>query len=217
MAITKELYEFIMKVVEDKVSEIKVTREEFDKLSLEVRTLAQNVNKLTENITMLTERLDRLTERVDKLAEAQVRTEDAISSLAKLVSGLTVSVGALADSIGFGLEDIAKVVVPGWLERHEGIRVEGLDRRVFVVHGFDVEIDLYGEGFKGREPIVILGDVKSRFYSGEVEKFVRKLDRLEAFLAGKVVYKLIFGFYIHPSAEAVCRVHGIASIASYMR
>ena len=39
--ITPELYEFIVKIIEDKVRDIKVTREEFEKLTSAVKELAE--------------------------------------------------------------------------------------------------------------------------------------------------------------------------------
>jgi hypothetical protein len=45
------------------------------------------------------------------------------------VKALSIQVGRLSDVVGFSLEDIARVVVPGWLLRHEGIEVESLESR----------------------------------------------------------------------------------------
>jgi len=50
------------------------------------------------------ERLDRLEAAVERLAEAQARTEQALQQLA-------TQVGALSDNVGYGLEDIARVVL----------------------------------------------------------------------------------------------------------
>ncbi len=47
MSITPDLYDLIVKVVEDKVKDIKVTREEFDKLAAQVGSLASSVDTLS--------------------------------------------------------------------------------------------------------------------------------------------------------------------------
>lgn len=224
MTITAELYELIVRVVEDKVRDIRVTREEFSKLTLEVSSLAEALNSLTkrvdslaeaqkrteERVGSLAEALGTLTKRVDLLAEAQKRTEEALTHLAR-------SVGALSDTVGFGIEDVAKTVVPGWLERHEGIFVQDLARRFFVVDGEEVEVNLYGDGVRVGQTLVVVGEVKARFYGGDVEDFVGKVTKLGKVFKDKTVYKLIFGYWIHPSAEKVCRDNGITPIASYMR
>ncbi len=160
--ITAELYEFIVKVVEDKVREIRVTREEFDKLAAAINRLAEaqagteeRLNKLTEAQQRTEQRLNQLAERVEQLAEAQQRTEQrlnqlaaTVEKLAEAVDGLRQVVGKLSETVGFGLEDIARVVLPGWLYRHLGVELEELERRFVIVDGREIEVNLYGEGLK---------------------------------------------------------------------
>ena len=54
--------------------------------------------------------------------------------------------GALFENIGLGLEDIAHVVLPGYLYRHLGIEMGEFERRFLTVDGEEVEINLYAEG-----------------------------------------------------------------------
>ncbi len=266
MSLSPELYSLIVKIVKDEVKDIKVRREEFDKLSNEVTKIAENLDrlatrvnelaeaqkkteeavakltervdkltervnelaeaqkkteeavaKLTERVDKLTERVDKLTERVNELAEAQKKTEEAVAKLAIQMNNLSLSVGRLSDVIGFGLEDIARVVVPGWLERHEKIYVKGLVRKFFEVDGEIVEVNLYGEGMRRQRNIYILGEIKSRIYGRDVREFLLKLNKISRLFEGKEVYKFMFGFLIHPSAEKEANKHGIKTIASYMR
>lgn len=72
-------------------------------------------------------------ERLEQLVQAQRRTEEATRSLAQ-------AVGQLSDTVGYGLEDIARVILPGYLERHFGIRVGELERRFVGSEGNEVEI-----------------------------------------------------------------------------
>ncbi len=95
---------------------------------------------------------------------------------------------------------MARTVVPGWLYRHEGIEVEDLVRKFFTVEGEEVEVNLYGERSRGG---------MWRFYSA-----VSKVARL---LKDGDVYMLMFGFYIHPTAEKAAEKLGVRLIASYMR
>jgi seryl-tRNA synthetase len=226
-----EIYTFISKIVEEKVADIKVGREEFDKLVIEVRSLSEIVaalgeaqkrteerlNLLTASVNELAEAQKRTEERVNELAEAQKRTEerlavltDRLDNLTVQVSNLSTQVGALSENVGFGLEDIARVVVPGWLERHENIHVDDLERKFFD----GIEVNLYGEGRKNDSKIIILGEVKSRIYDRDVLKFVDILKTVESEYE---TYRLMFGYFIHPSAEQIADIHKIKLIASYMR
>ncbi|MBS7618789.1 hypothetical protein KEJ25_09385 [Candidatus Bathyarchaeota archaeon] len=185
-------------------------------LKSSMKSLTDAVDRLTEAQKLTEDRLNRLTERVDKLAEAQLRTEDHVKQLAVAVSNLAKEVGRLSDVVGFGLEDVAKVVVPGWLYRHERIEVE-LERKFVYVDGELIEVNLYGDGRRDGEDVIVVGECKSRIYEREVREFAEKLDKLVKAFQGRRMYTFMFGFLIHPSAEEEARERGITLIASYMR
>ncbi len=218
MSLTKDLYDLIVKIVEDKVRDIKVTREEFEKLSAAVRDLAE-AQRRTE------ERLDKLAETVDHLAEAQRRTEErldklaeTVDHLAKAVDNLRVELGSLSETIGFGLEDIAKVVLPGWLYRHLGVEVE-LERRFLYLGDREIEVDLYGEYMEKESKLIIVGEAKSRIYGRDVEKFYNEVYRpiADHFKNKAKVIGVLFGYLIHPSAQRMAQKLGIYTVASYQR
>ena len=231
MSLTPELYDIIVKIVDDRVKEIKVTREAFDKLSETVAELVEaqkrtdeQINKLIEVQKRSEERLTRLEKTVAELAEAQKRSEErltrlenAVDKLSEATAQLSRSVGSLSATIGFGLEDIARVVVPGWLLRHENIVVDDLERKFIEVDGKLIEVNLYGEGTKDGERITVVGECKTRIYESEVKKFVRTLSDVKKALKGQKIYPLMFGFLIHPSAEGIAKKHGITLIVSYAR
>lgn len=239
MSLTPETYELILKIVDERVKEIKVTREDFDKLSKTVNQLAENINILTQRINSLTEAHQKLVEaqkateeELKKLAEAQKATEERLNKLTERVDKLaesvrelgvkfdelSMAVGRLSDVIGFGLEDIARVVVPGWLKRHLGIYVEDLVRQFFYVEGMRFEVNLYGEGVKENVKTIIIGECRSRIYGKDVKEFLEKYSLIRKVLPSNVnVVGLMFGYLIHPSAQEVAERNKIYVIASYMR
>ena len=207
--LTAEMYRSVVAIVDDRVREIRVTRQDFDALKGVVGELAE-AQKRTEI-------------RVEELAEAQRRTEDKLERLEEVVGvlgrevkGLAGQVGALSENIGFGLEDIAHVVLPGYLERHYGIKMGEFERRFFEVDGKRVEINLYGEGEREGRPVVILGEAKSRIYRRQVEKFKRDLSKVTSQIARDIV-KVMFGYWIHPTATEAADTEGILLVASYQR
>jgi chromosome segregation ATPase len=199
--ITAELYRAIVTIVDDRVKEIRVTREDFDRLTQTVAQLAQaqarteqRLEELAQAQARTEQRLDRLEAAVERLAEAQARTDAAVQQLAKRVDQLAeaqarteqrlnelaqaqarteqrveqlegamqrlaeaqarteqalqqlaTQVGALSDNVGYGLEDIARVVLPGYLKQRYGVTVERLERRIFPIDGQQFDIDLYAE------------------------------------------------------------------------
>ena len=180
--------------------------------------LALRVNELAEAQKATEERLNKLAGRVDELAEAQKATENSLNRLISAVSDLSQSVGRLSDVIGFGLEDIAKVVVPGWLERRLRIFVDGFERRFFYIDGKEIEVNLYGEGFKDGGKIIVIGECKSRIYGRDVNEFIEKYNLIRKVLSPDMeIIGLMFGFLIHPSAQKAAEREKIYVIASYMK
>ena len=238
MSITPDLYDFVVKVVEDKLKEIKITKGEFDKLSKHIKQLAKNivdlserqkqsgetVAKLAEAQKRSEERLTRLEETVAKLAEAQKRSEErltrlekAVEKLANSVNNLTREVGSLSATIGFGLEDIARVVVPGWLYRHESIDIDDLKREFFEINGKTYEINLYGIGKKNEKDVVVIGECKTKIRAPSVKRFAKILSDVKELFSGKMIYPLMFAFVIYPDAKEEAQKYGIQLIASYER
>ncbi len=60
----------------------------------------------------------------------------------------------------------------------------------------------------------MLGESKSRIYGREVSDFAELLAQVELLVEGEVV-RVMFGFYIHPTALREARERGILLVASY--
>jgi len=176
---------------------------------LGLEDLRSSVKTLADAIAELIEVQRKSEERLGRLEESHIKLIDRFE-------GLSREMGRLSETIGFSLEDIARAVVPGWLYRHEGIIVKDLVRKFFYIEGTEIEVNLYGEGIRNGKRIIILGEVKSRIYRSDVEKFYESVERI-AKAVREPIYPLMFAFYIHPSAEEEARVRGIRLIASYMR
>jgi len=220
---TEETLDRLSAKVEELAEAQKKTEERLDRLSAKVEELAE-AQKKTE------ERLDRLSAKVEELAEAQKKTEerldrlsakverlaDSVETLTREMRNLARQVGALAENIGFGLEDIAHVVLPGYLYRHLGIEMGEFERRFLPVDGEDVEINLYAEGTLQGEKVTILGEVKSRIYAREVEAFQTTLAKVLPVVQGRVV-KVMFGYFFRPEASELARKYDIIPVVSYQR
>lgn len=55
-----------------------------------------------------------------------------------------------------------------------------------------------------------------RIYGGDVKDFDNIVEKLKTIITDNI-YKLMFGYYIHPSAEKEAENRGITLIASYMK
>ncbi|MCS6817978.1 MAG: hypothetical protein N0A16_06240 [Blastocatellia bacterium] len=113
------------------------------------------------------------------------------------VRALAQQVGRLSEAVGFTLEDLAREVTPAYLAQHYGIQVRELERRFFTLDGEEVEVDLYGEGWREGEPAVVIGEVRSQIYGRDVERAVRRAQGLRPQVVGTPVV-ILFGFAVHP-------------------
>jgi len=84
----------------------------------------------------------------------------------------------------------------------------------FEVDGEQVEINLYGEGRRDGQGAVVLGESKARIYGRDVQDLTKVLAQVEPLVEGEVV-RVMFGFYIHPTALREAREAGILLVASY--
>ncbi len=121
--ISKEIYEFVVSIVDDKLKSIVATRAEFEALKDSVDKLAEAqrrteealesfkrvteenfnrvwraINELAEAQRKTEERLNQLAIRVDQLAEAQRKTEERLNELTERLNQLTIRVDQLAEA-----------------------------------------------------------------------------------------------------------------------
>jgi hypothetical protein len=173
---------------------------------LRASLLGDELLQLPAVVRELAEAQKRTEQRVEELAKAQKRTEQAVERLAQ-------QVGKLSDVVGFTLEELTRELAPAYLAQRYGIRVSSLERQFFTLDGEEVEIDFYGEGTRGGERVVVIGEARSRIYGRDVESLARKAKALGPQLTGTPV-PAMFGFAIHPSAREVASRTGALVIAA---
>ena len=242
--ISSELYKAIVTVVDDRVRDIKVTRQDFDELKGVVRELVEAQKRTEGRVEELVEaqkrteiRVEELAEaqkrteirvvelaeaqkrteiRVVELAEAQKQTETGLISLTKEVRTLTRShkelqrqVGGISNTIGYGLEDKAFPILPDLLKRDFGIEVDKLYRRFLLYpDGKDDEINIYGEGKREGQKVYVIGEANAQLGRRDVNRFLRMLKRVQAFLPDELV-PLLLTYAVHPRVEQYAVSNGL--------
>ena len=220
--ITPELYKTIVAIVDERVGEIKVTREEFDQLKSVVTELVKaqarterRLEELTVKVAELAEAQKRTEARVKELAEAQKRTEARVEELAeaqkkteKILQGvikeqknMKKEIGGLSATIGYTLENRAIMKLPRLLESEHGIKVELMDRRFLEYpDGQEEEINIYGEGRVNGDRLYIIGESKSQLGRKDVDKFRKRIERLGTIFRGRIV-PVIVTHLVRPKVE----------------
>ena len=236
--ITPELYRTIIAIVDERVGEMKVAREEYDQLRSVVMQLVKAQAKTEDRLAELAEaqkrtetRLDSLALRVEELAEAQKRTEARVEELAeaqkkteeilqgvlKEQKNMKKEIGGLSATVGYTLENRAISRLPKILEKDFGIRIDLLDRR-FIEYpdGQEEEINIYGEGRSNGDLIYIIGESRSRLGKKDVDKFFKRLGRLSTFFRGKIIPVLVTHL-VRPKVEryAMEKIEGLLIYKSF--
>jgi len=231
--ITPSLKREIIKIVDERIKEAHVTREDFTELKNIVKDLAeaqkrteQRVEELAqaqrrteERLTQLTIRVDQLTERVNQLAEAQKRTEQRVEELAQAQKRTEEELRLLikehertreilseiSDTVGHGLEDKIFPYLYDFARKEYGVEVEVVDRRnILYTDGRFDEVNIYVEGRRDGERVYIVGECKSRPSIKEVDNFWRLIERLREHFKAKV-YPFVVGYTYSPSVEEYLR------------
>jgi hypothetical protein len=221
--ITSELYKAIVAIVDDRVREIRVTREEFDDLKQVVRELAQAQTRTEQ-------RLDRLAEKIEELAEAQKRTEARVEELAEaqkktevMLARLTDEhrktremLGGLAHTVGYRLEDEAIWALPHLLARDFGMEIDGQLVRTFLETAPNryVEVNIWGYGVLNGRRVAILGEAKSQLKKRDVDGFLKTMARVRE-ISGMEVFPVLVTYQVSPKVKQAAAEKGIKVYLSY--
>jgi hypothetical protein len=221
--ITSEIYKAIVAIVDDRVREIRVTREEFDDLKQVVRELAQ-AQARTE------QRLDRLAEKIEELAEAQKRTEARVEELAEaqkktevMLARLTDEhrrtremLGGLAHTVGYRLEDEAIWALPHLLARDFGMEIDGQLVRTFLETAPNryVEVNIWGYGVLNGRRVAILGEAKSQLKKRDVDGFLKTMARVRE-ISGMEVFPVLVTYQVSPKVKQAAAEKGMKVYLSY--
>lgn len=180
------------------------SKEDFNELRNIVQELAV-AQKQTD------ERVQELAVSQGELAVAQGKTEKELKNLAK-------QVGGLSQNFGLTLEDMAIKILPAYIEKYyhlKGVKFQGR-QFIEVENKKHVEINLYGKATKNNKDIILIGEVKTNITGNEMEKYIKILKMIDKKFKGKKeLFKLFFGYTIHPSAEKLADKHNIKLIATY--
>ena len=164
--ITPAVKKEIVKIVDERIREAHVMREDFTELKGIVRELAE-AQKRTES------GLNGLSIEVKELAEAQKRTEAELKELAGEVKDLTIEIRKLAKGLGetrgevgglsrtmaYAFENEAYRMLPDILKRKYNIEIiEKLIRQEII----GKEINIFGKAKRDGRDVFVLGESKLR-------------------------------------------------------
>ncbi len=199
LKITPSIKREIVKIIDERIREAHVTREDFSELKAIVRELAeaqkrteQRVEELAEAQKRTEQRLEELAEaqkrteqRVEELAEAQKRTEQRLEELAEaqkrteekvlnLAIGLNSTrehLGGVTRTLGYAFENEAYRMLPRLLKDRYALE---LKERIVRAEVGGKEINFFGKAEREGREVYIVGEAKVRLDDTKQRKDVFK-------------------------------------------
>jgi len=175
-------------------------------------------SSVSSDVVELKRQIEEFSKELREIKDTTTMLADKVDKLAKSLSELSREVSKLSDVVGFVVEDVARMLLPFWLSRYMGVKVENLNRAFFEHEGRIVEVDLFGEGIDEKKGgrVLIIGEVKSRIHGNDVKMFHEKtLKLLEELKETRTPLLVIFGLYTHPTAEVEAKRRGVLLLTPY--
>ena len=159
----------------------------------------------------------RTEQRLEELAEAQRRTEEEIGTLTKNVKRIHKDFGGLSHTVGFTLEDSSYKALPQLLEADFGIKIKDrLLRRFIEYPGGEIEeVNIFGRGLREGKEITILGEAKAQLSNKDIDRFLKKVERLSRVVKGEKFLLAVTFMVARPSVLKYAEEKNIKIYHSY--
>ncbi len=151
----------------------------------------------------------------NELVEAQKRTEEELRKLVADHRRTREQLGGLTHTVVYVLEDRAFKGLPSLLER-DGIEVIESLKRDYVEVGRNryVEVNIIGRGRVDGRDVVIVGEGKAQLKKGDVDRFVKVVDRLRGYFEEEVIPVMVT-YQASPQVRRYVEEKGIRLYFSY--
>ena len=161
LRVTPEIRREIVQIVDERIKDVQVTKEDFSELKGIVGELAEVQRETVAQVQELAEAQQRTEARVQELTEAQKRTEVRMEAGFESLSN---QIAALGSRWGIYNEGTFRSTIRGVLSRTQGIEVrEGMygDRQVDVI-------------IRNGEHVLL--EITSRMHPVDIERLCRSAD-----------------------------------------
>jgi len=157
--ITSAVKREIINIIDARIREVHVTKEDFSELKDIVKDLGVKMGDLAVAQKELTEAQKRTEVKIEELTEAQKQTEVEIKNLTRSVDGVMKEVGGIGRSAGYALENEAYRHLPEFLQRKYGIAVR---EKMIRAHIGGKEVNLLGWAEREGREVLVVGEAKTR-------------------------------------------------------
>ena len=198
------------------IAELRATTERHsEQIAENTRAIAELravVEKHSEQIAENTRAIERLERVVEDLVKAEQRLTRRTDDIARQLGGMAMDLGYL-------LENDAYESLPPLLERDYGVRVLTPLTRDFVEDnkGNEYEVNIFGEGERDGERVLIVGECKTQLSRQEIDRFLRrKIKPVQRIFSGRAVFPVMVGHAVtSKQVQRYAQERGVAVYLSY--
>ena len=198
------------------IAELRATTERHsEQIAENTRAIAELravVEKHSEQIAENTRAIERLERVVEDLVKAEQRLTRRTDDIARQLGGMAMDLGYL-------LENDAYESLPPLLERDYGVRVLKPLTRDFVEDdkGNEYEVNIFGEGERDGERVLIVGECKTQLSKQEIDRFLRrKIKPVQRIFSGRAVFPVMVGHAVtSKQVQRYAQERGVAVYLSY--
>ena len=160
--LTPDVKRQIVKIIDDRINEVHVTKEDFSELKSIVKDIAKAQKELTQAQKKTEQRVAELAEAQKELADAQKRTEIEVKSLVVGLHDTRVELGGLSRSFSYAFENEAYRHLPVILKEKYGYTIT---ERIVRAEIGGKEINFFARAMKDGKEVFIVGESKIRLES----------------------------------------------------
>ena len=236
--ITPSIRKKIVEIVDQRIREAHVTKEDFSELKDIVKDLAIKVGSLAEVQQKTEQKMEQLAEaqkkteqKMEQLAEAQKKTEQKMEQLAeaqrkteeevrKLAIGLQMTreeLGGVGRTLGYAFENEAYRMLPRFLKATYGIEIK---ERLIRTDIGGKEINFFGRAERDGKEVFIVGEAKTRLDDKKkveeaLEDLAKKIEAVKKEYGEVEIVSLLVTHFATRAILNLIREKGVMVIQSY--
>ncbi|MCX7678281.1 MAG: hypothetical protein N2316_03590 [Spirochaetes bacterium] len=222
--LTPSLKREIIKLIDARIAEAHVTKEDFTELknivkelSLSQKELAEAQKRTEQRVEELAEAQKRTEQRVEELAEALEKTSEEVRKLAIGLNDTRQQLGGLARSFSYAFENEAYRHLPKVLYEKYGYNVT---TKVVRAEIGGKEINFFGSALKNGVEVYIVGESKMRlddsiWRAGIFEELEEKVNAVKKEYGNINILKLLVAHFATNSFIEEARKRDIIVIQSF--
>jgi chromosome segregation ATPase len=207
----------LRQMVQENTAAIAELRQMVQENTAAIAELRQTVSGLVEITQRHSQEIAELREAVRQLVETTRKHAQVLRRLELDQQDIRKQLGGLAMAVGYSLENEAYLALPQLLKQDYDIEVRGRLKRDYLTdtEGKHLEVNILGEGVRGGQTLIIVGESKVQLSANEIDRFLRRKVRWIERIYPNLFPVIVTHMITSPDVLEHARRRGVAVYFSY--